>query len=88
MFPQLADKSHWRCVKGENQSRFYAGACVTFSSLQVRWLEEERRVEWHPDGSHNKTVIERYVIVTISSCGKWYQRDIPAEKEDKKGNLF
>lgn len=33
----------------------------------TRWLEEERRVEWQPDGSHNKTVIERYVIMTISS---------------------
>lgn len=31
------------------------------------WLEEERRVEWQPDGSHNKTLIERYVIVTTSS---------------------
>lgn len=58
----------------------------------TRWLEEEeeRRVEWQPDGSHNKTVIERYVIMTILSWGKWYQRDIPAEKKgkEKKGNLF
>lgn len=53
------------------------------------WLEEERRVEWQPDGSHNKTVIERYVIVTISSWGKWYQRDIPVtKKREKKGDLF
>ena len=52
------------------------------------WLEEERRVEWQPDGSHNKTVIERYVIVTISSWGKWYQRDIPAKKRRRKGTSF
>lgn len=57
----------------------FAGTC---------WLEEKRWVEWQPDGSHNKTVIERYVIVTISSCEKWYQRDIPAKKKRRKGTSF
>lgn len=40
------------------------------------WLEEERKVEWQLDGRHNKTVIERYVIMAISGWSKWYQRDI------------
>lgn len=61
--PQLADKSHWWCVMGKNPSCFYA--CVTFPFC--RYSSLEKRVEWQPDGSHNKTVIERYVIVTISS---------------------
>lgn len=52
-------------------------AHVSRSLFAGMWLlEEERKVEWQLDGSHNKTVIERYVIVAISGCSKWYQRDI------------
>lgn len=49
------------------------------------WLEEGRRVEWGLDGVvTKKNVIERYVIVTISSCVKWYQRDISGEKKEER----
>lgn len=42
-------------------------AHVSLSLFAGMWLlEEERKVEWQLDGSHNKTVIERYVIVAIS----------------------
>lgn len=52
-------------------------AYVSRSLVAGMWLlEEEKKVEWQLDGSHNKTVIERYVIVAISGCSKWYQRDI------------
>lgn len=52
-------------------------AHVSLSLFAGMWLlEEERKVEWQLDGSHNKTVIERYVIVAISGWSKWYQRDI------------
>lgn len=40
---------------------------VSLFHLQVRSGLRRRGVEWQPDGSHNKTVIERYVIVTDSS---------------------
>lgn len=58
----------------------------------TQWLEEERLVEWQPYGINNKTVIERYVIMPFSSCGKWYQEDIPVKKRErereKKRDLF
>lgn len=74
-----------QCVMGGNQSYFYAGPCVTFPLCRyvVAW-GRERKVEWQLDGSHNKTVIERYVIVAISGWSKQYQRDISVLKKKKR----
>lgn len=71
---------------GTNQSFFFLSkadpSLLPYAGTQ--WLEEERRVEWQPDGINNKTVIERYVIMAFSSCGKWYQGDIPVKKKKKR----
>lgn len=92
------------CVMGENQSYFYAGPCVTFPlrRYEVAWGKEEGlNRDWmvestpHPHSNpppkkKKNIVIERYVIVTISSGVKWYQRDISAEKKKwrRKGTSF
>lgn len=59
----------------------------------VLLLEVGRGVEWQPDGSHNETVIERYVIITISKLWKnsiretfLYERE--GEEKVKKGGSF
>lgn len=72
MFPQLADKSHWSPAAASIWwVKIRAVSMQThvslFHSAGTQWLGEERGVEWQLDGSHNKTIIERYVIVTISS---------------------
>lgn len=74
---------------GWESELFLCTPTCQFSPLQVRCsLRKERRVEWQPDGSHNKTVIERYVIMTISSRVKWYQRDIHAKKTEEREPLL
>lgn len=89
------------CVMGENQSYFYAGPCVTFplrryvvargkgEGLNGDWMVESQPL-LPPPKKKKKNVIERYVIVTISSGVKWYQRDISAEKKRgrRKGTSF
>lgn len=73
VLPQFADKSPALLLVCDGL-KIRAVSMQTHVSLFLfagtQWLEEERRGEWQPDGSHNKTVIERYVIVTISSWGK------------------
>lgn len=46
--------------------------CHFFRLVPKCWREEKRgkRVEWQTDSRHNKTVIERCLITTISGRGK------------------
>ena len=74
LFPEPADKS--RCppcscqsVLGEIRAVSMHPHVSLFHFAGMRQFEVESGVEWQPDGSHNKTVIERYVIVADSSPG-------------------
>jgi len=90
--PQSADKSRRWCLMGENKRRFYANPCVASPICRYGGTRRRRRrmFEWQPDGSHNKTVIERYVIVTISSRGKSVSKrhSRGRKKKRRKGTSF